>query len=44
MEQKNKVKIFISYAHEDEDHVRNFEKYLSPLLNDGSIDFWYDKK
>nr|VFK19262.1 MAG: TIR domain-containing protein [Candidatus Kentron sp. LPFa] len=44
MEQKNKLKIFVSYAHEDEAHVGNFEKYLSPLLNDGSIDFWYDRK
>jgi hypothetical protein len=36
------MKIFYSYAHEDEELRKNLEKHLRPLRNQGVIDNWFD--
>lgn len=40
----SRVKIFYSYAHEDESHREELEKYLSVLRKKGKISEWYDRK
>jgi hypothetical protein len=37
-------KIFISYAHEDEKHRAALEKHLSPLVREGLVEVWNDRK
>ena len=44
MEQNNKLKMFISYSHQDETHVDDLVKYIAPLKDKGSIEYWYDRK
>lgn len=39
-----KLKLFISYSHEDEDYVRRFVKHIAPLKDNGLIEDWYDRK
>ena len=39
----NKVKIFVSYAHEDRAHLTKLERHLTPLLRQGFIDLWHDR-
>lgn len=40
----NRLKLFISYSHEDENYVKEFTKHLSPFKNNGSLEAWYDRK
>ena len=40
--EEQKIKIFISYSHEDEKKVINFEKYFEPLKSKYKIDLWRD--
>lgn len=44
MEDKNLLKVFISYSHTDEDHINNFIKHISPMKTQGLIENWYDRK
>ncbi|WP_297899671.1 TIR domain-containing protein [Methanobrevibacter sp.] len=47
MNKKNKLKIFISYTHEDDkkyEIVKNFSEVMSPLINNGEIELWNDNK
>jgi uncharacterized UPF0160 family protein len=44
MKQNNKLKLFISYSHRDEEHINEFRKHVTPLKNNGLIDDWYDRK
>jgi hypothetical protein len=49
MEQSEKLKLFISYSHLDNDenketHVSTFIKHVMPLKNNGLIEDWYDHK
>lgn len=37
-------KIFISYAHRDEEAMRELDKYLGPLERKGEIEIWTDRK
>jgi len=39
-----KLKLFISYSHQDEDIKEGFVKHLSPLKDKGLIEDWYDRK
>ena len=41
---QDKVRIFCSYAHEDEALRAQLEKHLAALKRSGSIEFWYDGK
>ena len=34
---ENKMKLFISYSHEDEKHIEDFIKHIAPLKNNGQI-------
>lgn len=38
------LKVFISYAHEDEAHRRTLGKHLSALERQGLIELWHDRK
>lgn len=40
----NKVKVFISYSHQDETFVEEFKRHLSPLKNEDLVEEWYDRK
>jgi hypothetical protein len=44
MSNSGSLKLFISYAHSDEDHINNFIKHLSPLKDNHLIKEWYDRK
>jgi len=44
MENNSKLKLFISYSHLDENEVKEFIKFLSPLKNDNLFEEWYDRK
>jgi hypothetical protein len=35
--------VFVSYAHEDEAHLRTLEKHLSLLKRQGLIETWHDR-
>ena len=37
------IKLFISYAHEDESYRSDFEKHLASLKREGTIDEWHDR-
>src|SRR5690348_14800437 len=37
------VKIFFSYAHEDELFLNKLKKHLRPIEREGLVDFWYDR-
>ena len=39
---QNKLELFISYSHEDEKLIEEFEKYTSSLK--GKVNFWRDRK
>lgn len=43
-----KLKLFISYSHKDNKesnpYIERFEKHMAPLVNEGIIEIWYDKK
>ena len=40
----NKVNLFYSYSHRDEDYRDELEKHLATLRRDGLIDEWHDRK
>jgi hypothetical protein len=40
----NAAKIFISYSHKDEEFRDQLEKHLKPLLRQGIIKTWHDRK
>ncbi len=44
MERNEKLKLFISYSHLDEGHIKEFIKHIAPLKNNGLIEDWYDRK
>lgn len=39
-----KLKLFISYSHNDEEYVKEFIKHIAPLKTKGLIEDWYDRK
>lgn len=41
---ENKMKLFISYSHEDEKHIEDFIKHIAPLKNNGLVEEWYDRR
>ncbi len=41
---KRAVKVFYSYAHEDESHRQELEKALASLRRGGEIEEWHDRK
>ena len=47
-EQNKKLKLFISYSHEDNlpehPHIERFKKHIAPLNNNGLIEEWYDRE
>jgi len=45
MEPNKKLKIFISYSHDDEiPYIEEFKKHLAPLKDNSFIEEWYDRK
>jgi len=44
MDEQKKLKLFISYSHDDEKNVEDFIKHIAPLKKNGMIDDWYDRK
>ena len=40
----NKKTIFISYSHEDKDHLKRLHVHLKPLQKNGLVDVWDDTK
>jgi len=42
--EKEKLKIFISYSHIDENDIKDFRKHLAPLKTKGLIEDWYDRE
>ena len=47
MERKSKLKLFISYSHEDNreenPYIKQFKKHISPLRDNELIEDWYDR-
>lgn len=47
MEQNKKLKLFISYSHQDNlsdnPYIEQFKKHIAPLKNNGLIEEWYDR-
>ncbi|GAB6907756.1 conserved hypothetical protein [Desulfosarcina cetonica] len=43
-ENRQKIEIFISYAHEDEDLLNKLVSHLSQLKRDGLIETWHDRR
>ena len=41
---QNPIKVFLSYAHEDEPLLRKLETHLSLLKRQGLISIWYDRQ
>ncbi len=41
---RNKVKIFMSYAHQDESYQKELNSHLSMLRRSGKIDTWHDRE
>src|SRR5713101_3195287 len=41
---QNSIKVFLSYAHEDEPLLRKLETHLSSLKRQGLISTWYDRQ
>lgn len=44
MSSTSEIKLFISYSHTDENEVKEFIKFLSPLKENNLIQEWYDRK
>ena len=48
MENKMKLKLFISYSHKDNEknsfHIDNFKNHITPLKDKGLIEDWYDRE
>ena len=47
-EQNKKLKLFISYSHEDniseKSYIKEFINYIAPLKNNSSIEVWHDRE
>ena len=43
MKQNEKLKLFISYSHLDEEYIKEFIKHIAPLKSNGLIEDWYDR-
>lgn len=41
---KNQLKLFISYSHKDENHIKDFITHIKPLKDKSLIENWYDRK
>lgn len=39
-----RLKLFISYCHDDEKHILEFTSHITPLKENGLIENWYDRK
>ncbi len=39
-----KLKAFVSYSHDDESHINEFKKHISPLVTKKNITVWYDRE
>lgn len=48
IEQNKKLKLFISYSHEDniseKSYIKEFINFIAPLKNNGSIEVWHDRE
>ncbi len=48
MEQNKKLKLFISYSHQDNldenPYIEQFKKHIAPLKDNGLIEEWYDRE
>lgn len=44
MDKAMKLKLFISYSHEDEKDIEEFRKHIAPLKRNELIEDWYDRK
>ena len=48
MEQNKKLKLFISYSHEDniseKSYIKEFINSIAPLKNNGSMEVWHDRE
>jgi len=44
MDNNEKLKLFISYSHYDEEHINDFIRHIAPLKTNGLISDWYDRK
>ena len=44
MDEFEKLKLFYSYSHLDEDRINGFLKHITPLKNKGLISEWYDRQ
>ena len=44
MDEKEKLKLFISYSHVDEKDINDFMKHITPFRTNGLIEAWYDRK
>ena len=39
-----KLKVFISYSHEDDNDIKAFITHIAPIKNNGMVEEWYDRK
>lgn len=39
----NKVRLFISYCHDDAAHITSFNKHMTKFVDDNILDIWWDK-
>jgi len=44
MKKTKKLNLFLSYSHNDEEHVDAFLKHISPLKNNELLNIWHDRK
>ena len=44
MGSKSKLNLFISYSHEDENHINEFRKHISVLVQSQEIEIWHDRE
>jgi hypothetical protein len=48
MEQNKKLKLFISYSHQDNlaenPYIEQFKRHIAPLKDNDVIEEWYDRK
>jgi hypothetical protein len=42
--QNRPLNVFISYAHEDENHLKSLQKHLALLKRQGFIEMWHDRE
>jgi len=44
MSKCGRLRLFISYSHKDEAHIGKFFSHIDPLIRNGLIEEWYDRK